>query len=577
MRMNLLKAGISAVIVMACMQATTSAQTYTQAPVTVSKEKVRGSDGKVYYSHVVLEKQTLFSIAKAYGVSVDDICNANPELDLKTVGLKKNSIILIPTAGTQAKPAEQTAPEPEKQERSASESRRKDDSKKADNKKDDYTIHVTKWYEDIEDIAYKYSISKELLMSYNGLKTSKLKNRQKLRIPTAAKVRELEAEKKSAAKADTPAADVKETPAESTVHQKPEQDYSLSRQSKVNALLIMPFKASTTSPSETSMDFYSGVLMAVRELGKEGIDVDLSVYDAPGSTAPVTAQRMNESDICIGPLKTETLERVLSISSEDTYIISPLDHRTASLIPSHRNLIQAPASSAIQFNDLANWVKSENRSGDKILVISEKNASANSAVQQMNEAVENAGLNVIRYSYNILEGRNAANVMGELMTKTGTNRVIINSESEAFVNDVVRNLDMLVYRKFNVVLYSPSKIKSFETIDVENLHNLKTRISTAYYIDYDNEKVRQFILEYRALYNAEPTQFSFQGYDLAYFFIKMKATYGRNWMKFVGRLDNTPMMQTDLLFRQSEDGGYVNEGVRRIVYGPDYSIKIVRR
>lgn len=37
--MNLLKAGISAVIVMACMQATASAQTYTQAPVTVSKEK----------------------------------------------------------------------------------------------------------------------------------------------------------------------------------------------------------------------------------------------------------------------------------------------------------------------------------------------------------------------------------------------------------------------------------------------------------------------------------------------------------------------------------------------------------
>lgn len=98
---------------MACMQATASAQTYTQAPVTVSKEKVRGSDGKVYYSHVVLEKQTLFSIAKAYGVSVDDICNANQELDLKTVGLKKNSIILIPTTGTQAKPAEQTAPEPE--------------------------------------------------------------------------------------------------------------------------------------------------------------------------------------------------------------------------------------------------------------------------------------------------------------------------------------------------------------------------------------------------------------------------------------------------------------------------------
>ena len=49
-----------------------AAQTYVQTPVTVSKEKVRGGDGKLYWSHVVMEKQTLFSIAKAYGVTVDD-------------------------------------------------------------------------------------------------------------------------------------------------------------------------------------------------------------------------------------------------------------------------------------------------------------------------------------------------------------------------------------------------------------------------------------------------------------------------------------------------------------------------
>ena len=41
------------------------AQDYVATPVTVSSDKVRLS-GKVYYSHVVLEKQTLFSIAKAY-------------------------------------------------------------------------------------------------------------------------------------------------------------------------------------------------------------------------------------------------------------------------------------------------------------------------------------------------------------------------------------------------------------------------------------------------------------------------------------------------------------------------------
>ena len=87
-----------------------AAQTYVQTPVTVSKEKVRGGDGKLYWSHVVMEKQTLFSIAKAYGVTVDDICKANPESHLQTEGLKKNTILLIPVNGTASK--QETAAKP---------------------------------------------------------------------------------------------------------------------------------------------------------------------------------------------------------------------------------------------------------------------------------------------------------------------------------------------------------------------------------------------------------------------------------------------------------------------------------
>ena len=73
-----------------CLGSTMSvAQNYVQTTVTVSKDKVRGKDGKVYYSHVVQDKQTLYSISKAYGVSIDDICNANKELNIKENGLKK--------------------------------------------------------------------------------------------------------------------------------------------------------------------------------------------------------------------------------------------------------------------------------------------------------------------------------------------------------------------------------------------------------------------------------------------------------------------------------------------------------
>ena len=73
---------------------TATAQEYVSTPVQISKEKVK-IDGKVCYSHVVLERQTLYSISKAYEVSIEDIYKYNPTL--QETGLKKNSIIIIPS------------------------------------------------------------------------------------------------------------------------------------------------------------------------------------------------------------------------------------------------------------------------------------------------------------------------------------------------------------------------------------------------------------------------------------------------------------------------------------------------
>ena len=75
-----------------------TAQEYVNTPVEISKEKVR-VDGKICYSHVVLEKQTLYSISKAYNVSIDDIYKFNPTV--KETGLKKNSLFGTEVVQTQ--------------------------------------------------------------------------------------------------------------------------------------------------------------------------------------------------------------------------------------------------------------------------------------------------------------------------------------------------------------------------------------------------------------------------------------------------------------------------------------------
>lgn len=157
------------------------------------------------------------------------------------------------------------------------------------------------------------------------------------------------------------------------------------------------------------------------------------------------------------------------------------------------------------------------------------------------------------------------------MTSEGTNRVIIASESEAFVNDAVRNLNLTIHNKFDVVLYAPAKIRTFETIEIENFHNTNLHASLTYYIDYNDAEVKQFVKKYRALFNTEPTQFAFQGYDVAKYFIGLCAKYGDGWMQHV---EDAEMLQSTFDIKPSGNG-YINEGIRRIVYGPEYSVMVV--
>ena len=81
-----------------------SAQEYTPVPVTVSTNKLK-VDGKLCYSHIVLERQTLYSICKAYNVTAEDLYKYNP--GLKENGLKKNGILIIPAVSTEASAAQE--------------------------------------------------------------------------------------------------------------------------------------------------------------------------------------------------------------------------------------------------------------------------------------------------------------------------------------------------------------------------------------------------------------------------------------------------------------------------------------
>ena len=525
-----------------------NAQEYAPVPVTISKEKVK-VDGKVYYSHIVLERQTLYSISKAYNVTIDQIYEANPAV--KAEGLKKNAIILIPEAVQDSRNIPERQPK-QRQKKTGS---------------DEYIIHTVKWYENLEAISEKYGVPVEAIMEVNGLTGNKLRKRQKLMIPVGGTW-------SVQAAADTTAV---QAAAEDSPVRKQEETAIAAESGKVNAVLVMPFDAHGMKPRTGSIDFYSGTLMAVKELGDRGADIDLNVYDASGGVIPVTEERLGLSDIVIGPVSAGDLAKTLDKCPDHTFIVSPLDHRAEYLASEHANFIQVPTPSLLLYEDLAEWIREDRQSEDeKVIVIYEKGARNIETMGVMSTILEKDGIPFSTFSYSILEGRDVQEPLMQMMNQNAANRVLVMSESEAFVNDVVRNLNLLIHSEYDVVLYGPSKIRSFETIEVDNLHNTRLHTSIAYYVDYDDPAVMDFVRKYRALYNTEPTPYAFQGYDIASYFLGMVSEYGKGW---TARLETNEkeMLQADFRFIKEEGKkGCVNSGIRRIVYGPDYSITLLK-
>ena len=525
-----------------------NAQEYAPVPVTISKEKVK-VDGKVYYSHIVLERQTLYSISKAYNVTIDQIYEANPAV--KAEGLKKNAIILIPEAVQDSRNIPERQPK-QRQKKTGS---------------DEYIIHTVKWYENLEAISEKYGVPVEAIMEVNGLTGNKLRKRQKLMIPVGGTW-------SVQAAADTTAV---QAAAEDSPVRKQEETAIAAESGKVNAVLVMPFDAHGLKPRTGSIDFYSGTLMAVKELGDRGADIDLNVYDASGGVIPVTEERLGLSDIVIGPVSAGDLAKTLDKCPDHTFIVSPLDHRAEYLASEHANFIQVPTPSLLLYEDLAEWIREDRQSEDeKVIVIYEKGARNIETMGVMSTILEKDGIPFSTFSYSILEGRDVQEPLMQMMNQNAANRVLVMSESEAFVNDVVRNLNLLIHSEYDVVLYGPSKIRSFETIEVDNLHNTRLHTSIAYYVDYDDPAVMDFVRKYRALYNTEPTPYAFQGYDIASYFLGMVSEYGKDW---TARLETNEkeMLQADFRFIKEEGKkGCVNSGIRRIVYGPDYSITLLK-
>ena len=349
----------------------------------------------------------------------------------------------------------------------------------------------------------------------------------------------------------------------------------------VKVALILPFNTESGTPSVNYLDFYAGALLAVENQQNAGVNVRLTVLDLPDLNEDDSALDDNlfHNDVIIGPVRAGEMyliQRICKIFR--TPFVSPLDPAAEDLAGDNPYFFQIPTSLYRQAANLVARLKAEG-DGPVTLFCNPVSPQEERLQARYEKALKDAGVPFRKISYEVLRGRLITEELRAQMNpgeEILPQRVLIASEDEAFASDVVRNMNLLssLYG-IPVTLYATNRLRSFETIDADNLYKLGLRVSTPYYVDYTNEETRNFILKYRALYNTEPSQYAFQGYDILTYFIATLNDLGSAFLDFVEYYPMDLLQNSIRFVRTNEEGGYVNVHTRDIEYRPDNTVKVV--
>jgi LysM repeat protein len=535
-------------------------QDFVATPVELSSEKV-SIQGSIHFVHKVLKGQTIFSISKAYNVSTDELLQANPSLK---DGLKAGTLIFIPIHVHKPEVVESAPviPEPQKDKK--------------------YKKYTVKWYENIYDVAQRFSVPIDALLAINKLnEESVLEKRQVLMIPDKEYITEYNRAKKgslvSTPKKDLEIsfpADTLQEPQADTVKYIPTPIQDIARTYKVT--LLLPFDGNN------QMDLYAGALLAFRDFKKETGDrlytlnvIDLNEYGTISSV--IRSGVLDDSEFIIGPIFEKNLSELSQWSMEKGIpLISPLDPKAGYIAKSSPYFFQFPPAQEQLIQATYNGVANEAHAhGSKPIIIYEKWTRHSQLVTQAMNAIRSRCSQTDTLGYGILEGRGVDTVMVSKMDTLRVNTLFVVSESEAFVSDVLRNLQLAKGQnsKLEISLWGLPKWKNFEIIELSYFHNLNTHMALQYYIDYTDPRTLAFVDEFRYNFRTEPTQYAFQGYDVMNYFINALHEYGRSFPAYL-HMHEKSLLQSDVRFEKADNySGYTNTGVRDIIYSGNWSIK----
>ena len=355
---------------------------------------------------------------------------------------------------------------------------------------------------------------------------------------------------------------------------------SISSQDKKELVLFLPFNISKIeSDTLTSigvrlkkdkflnmtLDFYSGALMAIDSAKTLGINVDVKIYDSQETKNSTNAlnviseNNFSRTNAVIGPFYQINIEKVASaLESKNIPVISPLSKEEDG--KSYKNLYQTVPSSEATKKALFDFMRSKN--GNIIAIIDPKKNSIKEYISQFQNEIKLVGLTD--------KGGIVSDSIKKHFVKDRMNYVIMASESTQNILSITTILQN-AQKDFQIQLaiLEPNETLDFDEIPLSKLTKLKMIYSSATK-ENDSDLAQKFEQSYRKINKIIPNQYAIRGFDVTFDTMLRLAQE----KPFEETLDiATEQVESKFDYNKKVTSGYVNDGIYILYYDTDLIIK----
>ncbi|MFO7674385.1 MAG: LysM peptidoglycan-binding domain-containing protein, partial [Lutibacter sp.] len=431
---------------------------YGNANTKVKEVKETQNDKNTYY---VLPKDTLYGISKMFGITMEELIAANPQI---ADGLKPGMELVIPKAGVFATKTNDTVT---------------------------YELHTVVKDDTMYNLSNRYQVSQAELLRLNPELSEGLKLGMTLKMKP---IKNWNTTK--SVSNENILGNEKIMPVNRGVFN---ENFNASKE--INLVVILPYNLNKSSDSEKienfgksnsllniATDFHLGASMAIDSLRSRGLNVKVKFLDSEDSTqrlqAIINRNDLKNADAVIGPL---FFDNAYWLSKHiEAPVVVPFYSKSQSG-KSANNLVKVVPEDALLQSELLNYLE-KNYQGENIVIINDGKSVSQSKLWQVVNKLKTfknvKNVSVVKSEYGYISGGK----FSDKLTKNANNWVFLVSDEMVTTASAINSLKGLA-DNFAITLIALDKGKNFDSVDNNLLGQLNFMYPSIDFLDVDDTKL----------------------------------------------------------------------------------------